>query len=107
MTDRVRAALLELLPGGHASMSDVARSLSVSTRTLQRRLSDEDTTFQAVLTATRTRLARHYLSTGELSANEISFLLGYDDPKSFYRAFRTWTGLTPTTARAVHIRSCS
>ncbi|NMO57835.1 helix-turn-helix domain-containing protein [Actinoplanes sp. TBRC 11911] len=105
--ERVRAALLHLLPAGQGTMSVVARSLSVSTRTLQRRLRDEDTSFQAVLTATRTRLARHYLATGELSADQISFLLGYGDPKSFYRAFRTWTGVTPTHARAVHIRSSS
>jgi AraC-like DNA-binding protein len=86
-------------------MADVAQSLSVSTRTLQRCLRDEETTFQAVLTATRNRLPRHYLAIGDLSADQISFLLGYDDPKSFYRAFRTWTGVTPTHARAVHIRS--
>jgi AraC-like DNA-binding protein len=104
-SERVRASLLRMLPAGQGTMAEVAQSLSVSTRTLQRRLQDEDTTFQAELTATRTRLAWHYLTNRDLSADQISFLLGYDDPKSFYRAFRTWTGVTPTHARAVHIRS--
>jgi AraC-like DNA-binding protein len=103
--ERVRAELLRMLPADQGTMADVAQSLSVSTRTLQRRFRDGQTTFQNVLAATRTRLARHYLAVGDLSADQISFLLGYDDPKSFYRAFRTWTGVTPTHARAVHIRS--
>ena len=73
----------------------------MSTRTLQRRLKGERATFQAtILDSTHESLARHYLSRSELSAGEISFLLGYDDPRSFYRAFRTWTGQTPQLVRA-------
>ncbi|WP_240137827.1 AraC family transcriptional regulator [Streptomyces sp. MUM 178J] len=94
-TERVRAALLELLPAGSAAMEAVARSLTVSTRTLQRQLKGEGTTFQTVLNDTRETLARHYLAHSQLTVREISFLLGYEDPNSFYRAFHTWTGLTP------------
>jgi AraC-like DNA-binding protein len=98
--ERVRASLLELLPAGNGSMEGVARDLAMSTRTLQRRLKGEGTTFQAILDSTRESLARHYLSESELSAGEISFLLGYEDPRSFYRAFRAWTGQTPNLVRA-------
>ncbi|WP_340560819.1 AraC family transcriptional regulator [Streptomyces sp. GSL17-111] len=98
--DRVRAALLEQLPAGSAAMEATARTLTVSTRTLQRRLKDEGTSFQAVLNATREALARHYLNHSGLSAREVSFLLGYQDPNSFYRAFHTWTGRTPAQATA-------
>jgi AraC-like DNA-binding protein len=97
--DQVRAALLESLPAGEASMEAVARDLAMSTRTLQRRLKEEGTTFQNVLSETRESLARHYLANSGMSAGEISFLLGYDDPRSFYRAFQSWTGLTPQLAR--------
>lgn len=100
VAERVRASLLELLPAGNGSMEGVAHDLAMSTRTLQRRLKGEGTTFQAILDSTRESLARHYLSESELSAGEISFLLGYEDPRSFYRAFRAWTGQTPQLVRA-------
>lgn len=100
VAERVRASLLELLPAGDRSMEAVAHDLAMSTRTLQRRLKGENTTFQAILDSTRESLARHYLAESELSAGEISFLLGYDDPRSFYRAFRAWTGQTPQLVRA-------
>jgi AraC-like DNA-binding protein len=99
VAERVRASLLELLPAGNASIEGVAHDLAMSTRTLQRRLKGEGTTFQAILDVTRESLARHYLSQSELSAGEISFLLGYEDPRSFYRAFRAWTGSTPQRLR--------
>ncbi|MGV1037002.1 MAG: AraC family transcriptional regulator ligand-binding domain-containing protein, partial [Candidatus Nanopelagicales bacterium] len=95
---RVRVALLEFLPTGSSSMKTVAGQLAMSTRTLQRQLLSEGTTFQSVLHDTRESLARHYLKQDHLDTPEIAFLLGYDDPSSFYRAFRTWTGLTPQGA---------
>lgn len=100
MADRVRAALLELLPAGQATMRSVARHLAVSTRTLQLRLRHEGTTFQALLNGTRESLARRYLVESTMPATEIAFLLGYSDTNSFYRAFHAWTGQTPRTARA-------
>ena len=98
--DRVQAVLLELLPAGQSTMDAVAGQLAMSSRTLHRRLHAEDTTFQAILNATREALARHYLANPNLSAGEISFLLGYEEPSSFYRAFHHWTGQTPERVRA-------
>ena len=97
--DRVRSALLELVPSGEASVQTVADRLGVSARTLQRRLQDEGTNFQRVLDGTREELARHYLGT-EMAGAEISFLLGFEDPNSFVRAFHEWTGITPEQLRA-------
>ncbi|MBZ0234079.1 MAG: AraC family transcriptional regulator [Deltaproteobacteria bacterium] len=99
-TMRTRAALLELLPSGRASVQAVASCLGVSARTLQRRLMEEDTTFQRVLDATREELARHYLGTTAMAGAEISFLLGFEDPSSFVRAFHDWTGKTPEQVRS-------
>jgi AraC-like DNA-binding protein len=98
--ERVRASLLEQLPAGSSSIEAVAHDLAMSTRTLQRRLKEEGATFQVVLDDTREALARHYLSASDLSTGEISFLLGYEDTRSFYRAFRSWTGQTPQLVRA-------
>ena len=97
--ERVRASLLERLPTGAGSMGAVAHDLAMSTRTLQRRLRDEGTTFQRVLDDTRESLALHYLAESDMPAGEIAFLLGYEDTRSFYRAFRVWTGKTPELAR--------
>ena len=98
-TQRARAALLELLPSGRASVQAVAACLGCSARTLQRRLMEEDTSFQHVLDATREELARHYLRTTGMAGAEISFLLGFEDPSSFVRAFHDWTGKTPEQVR--------
>lgn len=97
---RVRAVLLEQLPSGVSSLDAVAKALGMSTRSMQRRLRDEQTSFQKVLGHVREELARHYLGHSELSSAEIGFLLGYDDPNSFFRAFHQWTGRTPESARA-------
>ncbi|MEM8933800.1 MAG: AraC family transcriptional regulator ligand-binding domain-containing protein, partial [Acidobacteriota bacterium] len=94
MADRVHGALLELLPGGGASAKAVARKLAVSTRTLQRRLQEEGESFRSIVSATREQLAWHYLKSSAISGAEISYLLGFDDPNSFFRAFQGWTGQT-------------
>ncbi len=96
---RVRAALLEGLPSGLATIEAVTQKLAVSRRTLQRRIEAEGTSFQMILRETREALARHYLQRTALPASEISFLLGFDEPNSFYRAFRGWTGTTPESVR--------
>jgi len=106
-SDRVRGVLLELLPVGRTTMAEVASELAMSTRTLHRRLKAESQTFQGVLDATREELARHYLSSPKLSAPEISFLLGYEETSSFYRAFHNWTGETPERVRASFASSSS
>ena len=107
VSDRVRGALLELLPSGSSSLTAVAKRLAVSTRTLQRRLSTEGRSFQHVLDSTREELARHYLGSSAMSGAEISFLLGYEDPNSFFRAFHAWTGETPEQVRLASTASAS
>lgn len=103
IAERVRAVLLELLPGGQADIETVAKRLAMSTRTLQRRLEDEGSNFRVLVNRVREELALHYLGKTEMSGGEISFLLGFEDPTSFFRAFREWTGQTPEAARlALH-----
>jgi AraC-like DNA-binding protein len=99
VSEKVRAALLEMLPGGNASLNAVSSKLGFSPRTLHRRLSEEGVSFQIVLSRTREELAKHYLGHSAMSGAEISFLLGYEDPNSFFRAFQQWTGQTPERAR--------
>ncbi|MEP2533719.1 AraC family transcriptional regulator ligand-binding domain-containing protein [Shimia sp.] len=96
---RVRNALLELLPSGQSSVDAVCARLLMSRRSLQRHLKAEGETFQGILDATREDLSLHYLRAGALSVEEISYLLAYRDPNSFYRAFQGWTGQTPAQVR--------
>ncbi len=99
IAERTHAVLLELLPGGSPSIDAVSRKLFISTRTLQRRLRQEGRSFQGLLHKTREELAKYYLKTSNLSAAEISFLLGFEEPNSFFRAFHVWTGKTPEQLR--------
>jgi len=97
--DRVRAAIRECLPSGEVSIDATAQRLRVSRRTLQRRLSDDGVTFRDLVREVREVLADHYVRTTTLPYAEVSFLLGFDEPSSFFRAFREWTGATPQAVR--------
>lgn len=96
---RVRQVLLELLPSGQSNADVVATRLNLSKRSLHRRLSEIGIPFQSILNNTRRELALHYLARVDISFDEISFLLGFADPNSFFRAFRGWTGQTPMQCR--------
>jgi len=72
----------------------------MSGRTLQRRLGDEGTTFRDVLADTRQELASSLLRESNRSITEIGRQVGFSEPAAFARAFRRWTGHTPTTFRA-------
>jgi AraC-like DNA-binding protein len=72
-----------------------ASFLGVSTRTLQRRLREEGTTFAELLEEFRRKMSLHLLRDKSLAVYEVAFLLGYSDPSAFYRAFRRWCGSSP------------
>jgi AraC-like DNA-binding protein len=96
---QVRAALFECLPEGNVSAGRIAEQLHMTDRTLRRRLDDQGVSFREVLTGVRRALARRYLADDNLSLTEISYLLGFSEPSSFTRAFRGWTGQSPSSAR--------
>lgn len=96
---RTRGVLLEALPSGQATVEFAAQRLAVSRRTLQRRLRAEGTSFNAIVRETRESLSQHYLGNTTLSYTEIAYLLGFQEPNSFFRAFNDWTGTTPEARR--------
>jgi AraC-like DNA-binding protein len=102
--DQVKAALKRVLAGRRPAMTDVAKELGLSSRTLQRRLNDEGVSFQQLLLDARRELARHYLLQPSLELNETAYLLGYEDPNSFFRAFHEWEGTSPGVWRAQHLQ---
>lgn len=97
---RVLSALGERMNGVAPELETVARGLAMSSRSLQRSLQDEGTTFAALLDEVRRRLATSHLAAPEGTAAEVAFLLGFSDASAFTRAFRRWTGQTPGAWRA-------
>jgi AraC-like DNA-binding protein len=74
----------------------------MSSRTLQRRITEDGTSFRRLVSDARRELARHYLLQPSLELVETACLLGYEDPNSFFRAFREWEGMTPGEWKAAH-----
>ncbi|HAW48299.1 MAG TPA: AraC family transcriptional regulator [Roseovarius sp.] len=105
VADRVRGALVDLMPAGRTGAEDVAQALGISRSTLQRRLREEGTSYQAVLDATRRDMAIRYLTKTTLRADEIAMVLAYRDANSFSRSFRRWTGEAPVAFREALSRS--
>ena len=96
---RVREVIAHRLEGSEPSQEDVAELLNVSARTLQRKLGDAGTTFKEILDETRRALALAYLSELQHSVGDVTYLLGFSCASSFTRAFRRWTGRSPSDWR--------
>lgn len=98
-TTRVRRLLLEK-QNGFPSLQATARLLHMTPRTLHRRLTEEGTTYRAILEDVRYRLASDHLRSGHSSIEEIAYMLGYTDSANFRRAFKRWASVPPSTYRA-------
>ena len=99
LVTRVKTAIVEELPSGSPRDDMIAKSVFMSFRTLNRRLAAVGTTYSQHLDAVRWELAEQYITDPSLSLGEISFLLGFAEHSSFSRAFRRWTGGSPSAAR--------
>jgi len=97
---RVREVLMQRLQCSEPSQEEVAEHLCMSARTLQRKLGDSGTTYTQILDETRHALALVYLSAPQHSVSDITYLLGFSSGSSFTRAFRRWTGQSPSGWRA-------
>ena len=95
----VRRVIGESLRDGDPKLVQVAKKLAVSPRTLQRQLKESGVDFKALADDTRRRFSLNYLRDRKNSLTEIAYLLGYSEVSAFNRAFRRWTGLTPSDYR--------
>jgi AraC-like DNA-binding protein len=100
MQARVRTVLTQRLQHGEPTQEEVAEILNVSARTLQRKLGDSGTTFRKILDETRRAQALAHFSIPQMSVNKVTQLLGFSCSSSFTRAFKRWTGLSPSEWRA-------
>jgi AraC-like DNA-binding protein len=96
---QVYARLIEYLPSGDCSRERVARSLNMSESAFQKKLKVAGTSYQELLDATRTELAKHYLGDTEMSVDEVAYMLGFSDCSNFTRAFKRWLAVSPREYR--------
>ncbi|SNR92253.1 AraC-like transcriptional regulator QhpR [Pseudomonas segetis] len=91
----VQQLLRNFLPNGRVTIEQVADYMMLSSRTLQRYLAEEQTSFQDLLDQTRQSLATRYLRDSSISLTQLAELLGYSELSAFSRAFQRWTGISP------------
>ncbi|HJV60948.1 MAG TPA: AraC family transcriptional regulator [Albitalea sp.] len=101
----VRECIQAQLMHDRARLADVAGALGLTTRTLQRKLTQANLSFSDLLDATRRELVQQYLLDRRLSLTEIAFLLGFGEQSNFNHAFRAWFGTTPAAWRESHDRA--
>jgi len=98
-TQRVSDYLRAALPMGATSANDCAKALGMSRQTLHRQLKEEGRTFREMLDEIRKQSALDDLATGHYSISEIATRLGFSESSSFNRAFKRWTGSSPSEMR--------
>lgn len=92
--------LFTAIPAGDFTLETVAQTIGMSTRSLQRSLTAEQTSFKQQVQTVQRLLAINYLTLDNVTPTEIAYLVGYNTPSSFSRAFKQWTGQTVSQYRA-------
>ena len=95
----VQGIVTALLRDGYPDLRSVAKSIGLSARTLQRRLSEEGVTYARVVAQARLEIAQRMLDDPARRVIEVALDLGYSDQAHFGRAFARWTGLAPRQFR--------
>ena len=103
IVSQVKAIILEHLGEGGICESVVAQDLHMSTRNLNRKLNAANTTFKTLLLETRSELASQYINDPGLTLTEITYMLGFSEISSFSRAYKRWTGQSPSAARKLKL----
>ena len=99
---QIKAKLLEHLPSGNITEEEVAKSLNMSIRTMQRKLKVLDKSYKQIMDDTRRELAVEYVREGDVPITTITFILGFSEPANFTRAFKRWTGQSPSEYRKIN-----
>lgn len=97
---RTKSIIFEQLPSGHVTLEEIAARLCISDRTLRRRLKDAGVSFKSLLAETRKELGERLIQDSSLSLTEIAFTLGFSDSSSLSRAYKGWTGQSPSEYRS-------
>jgi AraC-like DNA-binding protein len=97
---RVRSEIMRELPGGGVTVESVSAGLHNSTRTIRKRLKEENSSFNKLLAEVRKELVKQLMADRNLSLSQISFMLGFSELSAFSRAYKSWFGLPPKVSRS-------
>ncbi len=103
LSQQIRAILARSLGDHYPTADEIAQTLNMSTQTLFRKLKAEGVSYVELKNSMRGEMAIHYLTKSELNNEAISELLGFENPSTFYRTFKKWTGLSPGAYRKASI----
>lgn len=96
----LRQVIQTYLPSGHPSIETMAEVFGASVRTLQRRLNETGVVYSDLVDGVRLHTATSLLEDPDIPVTDIAFDVGYSDPAHFTRAFRRWTGVSPSEYRS-------
>jgi AraC-like DNA-binding protein len=99
----VRAVVRERLAVGRPTKAWIAQRLGMSVRTFQRRLAERGTTWERLVQDARVRRTLELLARPGVGTYDVAIAAGYRGSASFFRAFRAWTGTTPSAYRTLHM----
>lgn len=91
----VKECIMNQLASGVPKLEDVAFSLRLTPRTLQRRLNNTNTNFKYMVDDARKERSIRLISDPELGLPDISAELGFSDQSAFQKAFKRWYGQAP------------
>ncbi len=95
----VERLIKDALPSGIPSILQIGKHIGMSSRTLTRRLSENGITFRELVQQTQEKSAKNLLKNSTSSVGEIAFQTGFSEQSAFNRAFKRWTGQSPTSFR--------
>lgn len=99
---QIRAIISREYGNNFPDFSEICEQLNMTPQTLRRRLKEANTSYQEIKDSIRKDASVYYLSRPDLSIDEIALLMGFSEASSFHRAFKKWTGKTPSAYRREH-----
>ncbi len=95
----VQDLIEDALPSGILSIQQIGEYMGMSSRTLTRRLSEHGITFRELVRQTQEKISKDLLKNSSITIGEIAFQTGLSEQSAFNRAFKRWTGHSPTAFR--------
>ncbi|SMF98366.1 Transcriptional regulator, AraC family [Burkholderia singularis] len=105
LVERVSAVIRSRIADGEPTLDDIAQTLNIPSRTLQRRLRTHGYTYQEILLEVRREVALGYLCDPDIPITELAFLLGYSEISAFSRAFHRWFDTSPSEWRRGYLKA--
>ena len=97
----VEALIRDALPSGIPSILQIGQHMGMSSRTLTRRLAEKGVTFRDLVKQTQEKISKDLLKNSPCTVSEIAFQTGFSEQSAFNRAFKRWTGQSPTAFRKI------